>query len=136
MDPWIAGIIPFAITLIGVLLVWVLSKISICYESYYSAESEAQADTEEYFEPSAPSLDYGPIIYTYSVHSETNVPKSKSRSFDFDPPPSYSQIYSVNQNCSPSKSSDIEPTEPPSYFQINSKDKRLPIIYEINEEYL
>ena len=121
--------LPLVFWFIGCLLVLIFFKIKSCINDNYSDESEAQVNTREYFEPSAP-----PFI-TYSLHSETNTTRFMPKSSDVDLPPSYSQIYSVNQSDYPSKSSEFGQNEPPNYYQ-TVREVKLPIIYETNEEYL
>ena len=98
--------------------------------TYGKENNPTESRNQENFEPSAPPIHqiYQPITITeqylqhhrqylqdsqnmtavYSVDSETNVPRFTTRNSEFDPPPSYDQIFSLNHF--PSESSEIKPT--------------------------
>ena len=124
---------------------------SKCARWMQKGNNSTESRNQENFEPSASPIHqiYQPITITeqylqhhrqylqdsqnmtavYSVDSETNVPRFTTRNSEFDSPPSYDEIFSLNHF--PSESSEIKPTAPPSYCQTNSVNK-LPIIYEID----
>ena len=117
--------------------------------TYGKENNPTESRNQENFEPSAPPIHqiYQPITITeqylqhhrqylqdsqnmtavYSVDSETTAPRFTARNSEFDPPPSYDEIFSLNHF--PSESSEIKPTVPPSYCQITSVNN-LPIIFE------
>ena len=126
---------------------------SKCVRWMQKGNNSTESRIQENFEPSAPPIHqiYQPITITeqylqhhrqylqdsqnmtavYSVDSETIAPRFTltARNSEFDSPPSYDQIFSLNHF--PSENSEIKPTAPSNYFQTNSVNK-LPIIYEID----
>ena len=147
---WTLLIIAFVFTVLIKILILGCCKSAQCMEK---KNNPTESRNQENFEPSAPPIHqiYQPITITeqylqhhrqylqdsqnmtavYSVDSETIAPRFTltARNSEFDSPPSYDQIFSLNHF--PSENSEIKPTAPSNYFQTNSVNK-LPIIYEID----
>ena len=107
---------------------------SKCARWMQKGNNSTESRNQENFEPSAPPIQqvYQPItISEQYLDSGTTAPRFTTRNSEFDPPPSYDEIFSLNHF--PSESSEIKPTAPSSYCQTNSVNK-LPIIYETDVE--
>ena len=103
-----------------------------CAKWAENGNNSAESRDQENFQPSAIPIShvYQPITISeqylrylqnsqnrtavYSIDSETSAQRFTSRSSEFDPPPSYSQIFGLNQDHYPSENSHFKPTAPPS----------------------